>query len=104
MRCGSAVAQLPQVAESVSAVWRRSCAVVRGTSALATVLSDHPDLLGGRCRWPSNSTSAHTGDLEGASVTRISIRPEGSPAVILKGTRLVVQSLCDLGLVGRGPL
>jgi len=23
---------------------------------------------------------------------------------ILRGTRLVVQSLCDLGLVGRGPL
>src|SRR6476660_1604836 len=26
------------------------------------------------------------------------------PAVAMRGTRLVVQSLCDLGLVGRGPL
>lgn len=24
--------------------------------------------------------------------------------MVLRGTRLVVQSLCDLGLVGRGPL
>jgi hypothetical protein len=31
--------------------------------------------------------------------------PGSAPAVLrLRGTRLVVQSLCGLGLVGRGPL
>ncbi|CAM3845187.1 hypothetical protein MYFR107205_28565 [Mycolicibacterium frederiksbergense] len=29
---------------------------------------------------------------------------EGSLDMRVRGTRLVVQSLCDLGLVGRGPL
>jgi hypothetical protein len=27
-----------------------------------------------------------------------------APSVVMRGTRLVVQSLCGLGLVGRGPL
>ena len=35
---------------------------------------------------------------------RTFVFPAGVVMIVVRGTRLVVQSLCDLGLVGRGPL
>ena len=40
----------------------------------------------------------------GVAVVVVVVVEEGVGEVAVRGTRLVVQSLCGLGLVGRGPL